>query len=164
MGRDREQGRLEAYEPMSHPLRFKPVNPAHDMVFSADGGWVAYEDYARIKSLCDNLGMGGKHTITQIDDENARLKAEVEKWKSWAEAENAEKKVIKAEVERLTFVDDFIVITRASIKQLIEEGVQNKSGEYEERYLIRVNKDEYIKVLKHMSEFWNAAKEGKESK
>ena len=70
---------------------------------------------------------------------------------------------LKADVERLTFVDDFIVITRASIKQLIEEGVQNKSGEYEERYLIRVNKDEYIKVLKHMSEFWEAAKEGKQS-
>jgi glutamine synthetase len=49
------------------------------------------------------------------------------------------------------------------VQQLIEEGVQNKSGEYEERYLIRVNKDEYIKVLKHMSEFWKAAKEGRVS-
>lgn len=33
---------------------------------------------ARLKSLCDNLGMGGKHTITAIEAENARLKAEVE--------------------------------------------------------------------------------------
>jgi hypothetical protein len=34
---------------------------------------------ARLKSLCDNLGMGGKHTITEIEAENARLKAEVER-------------------------------------------------------------------------------------
>ena len=40
---------------MSEPLRFKPVNPAHDMVFSADGGWVAYEDYARLKAEVDEL-------------------------------------------------------------------------------------------------------------
>ena len=69
---------------------------------------------------------------------------------------------LKAEVERLTFVDDFIVITRASIQKLIEEGVQDEPGEYEERYLIQVNKEGYIKVLKHMSEFWHAAKEGKQ--
>ena len=75
-------------------------------------------------------------------------------------AENAR---LKAEVERLTFVDDFIVITRASIQKLIEEGVQDEPGEYEERYLIQVNKEGYIKVLKHMSEFWHAAKEGKQS-
>jgi hypothetical protein len=40
--------------------------------------------------------------LVELDDvkaENARLKAEVEKWKSWAEAEHAEKKVVKAEVE-----------------------------------------------------------------
>ena len=45
------------------------------------------------------------HDINEIggeQEENARLKAEVEKWESWAEAENAEKKVIKAQVERLT--------------------------------------------------------------
>jgi len=31
----------------------------------------------RLKSLCDKLGMGGKHTITAITEENALLKAEV---------------------------------------------------------------------------------------
>ena len=36
-------------------------------------------DVERLKSLCDNLGMGGKHTITAIMEENARLKAEVER-------------------------------------------------------------------------------------
>jgi uncharacterized small protein (DUF1192 family) len=35
----------------------------------------------RLKSLCDNLGMGGKHTITAITEENALLKAEVERLK-----------------------------------------------------------------------------------
>jgi predicted RNase H-like nuclease (RuvC/YqgF family) len=37
------------------------------------------EENKRLKSLCDNLGMGGKHTITEIEAENARLKAEVER-------------------------------------------------------------------------------------
>ena len=37
--------------------------------------------------------------IKYIVESHARLKAEVEKWKSWAEAEHAEKKVLKAEVE-----------------------------------------------------------------
>jgi hypothetical protein len=95
--------------------------------------------------------------------EKQRLDALTAEMDKTINASQAECRRLKAEVERLTFVDDFIVITRASIKQLIEEGVQNKSGEYEERYLIRVNKDEYIKVLKHISEFWEDAKEGKQS-
>jgi hypothetical protein len=55
MGRDRREGRLETPEPMSEPLRFKPVNPAHEMVYSADGGWVAWEDYARLKAEVERL-------------------------------------------------------------------------------------------------------------
>jgi ABC-type molybdate transport system substrate-binding protein len=101
--------------------------------------------------------------IGELNAENARLKALTVEMDKTINISQSGCRELKAEVERLTFVDDFIVITRASIKQLIEEGVQNKSGEYEERYLIRVNKDEYIKVLKHMSEFWEAAKEGKPS-
>jgi hypothetical protein len=38
----------------------------------------------------------------------ARLKAEADKWKSWAEAEHAEKKVLKAEVEQLQARCDFL--------------------------------------------------------
>ncbi len=40
---------------------------------------VLRDENARLKSLCDNLGMGGKHTITAIDAENASLKAQVER-------------------------------------------------------------------------------------
>jgi hypothetical protein len=47
---------------MSEPLRFKPVNPAHDMVFSADGGWVAYEDYARLKAEVERLTKAVMHS------------------------------------------------------------------------------------------------------
>jgi hypothetical protein len=50
--------------------------PDAGMIEDKDGKYVEYEDYARLKSLCDNLGMGGKHTITAIDAENARFKAE----------------------------------------------------------------------------------------
>ena len=74
-----------------------------------------------------------------------------------------ENKRLHAEVERLTYVDDFIVITRASIKELAEEGVQNTPGKYDEKYTISVTKACYIKVLKHMSEFWEAKKNGGQS-
>ncbi len=40
---------------MSEPLRFKPVNPAHEMIYSADGGWVSWEDYARLKAQVERL-------------------------------------------------------------------------------------------------------------
>jgi hypothetical protein len=71
--------------------------------------------------------------------------------------------LLKAEVDQLTYVDDFIVITRASIKELAEEGVQNTPGQYDEKYTISVTKACYIKVLKHMSEFWEAKKNGGQS-
>ncbi len=82
MGRDRKQGRLEAYEPMSEPLRFKPVNPAHEMIYSADGGWVSYEDYASLKAEVERLTAFTTRTIIpneELQAENARLKAEVER-------------------------------------------------------------------------------------
>jgi len=59
MGRDRREGRLETSEPMSQPLRFKPVNPAHEMIYSTDGGWVSWEDYARLKAEVERLTKAG---------------------------------------------------------------------------------------------------------
>lgn len=38
-------------------------------------------EVASLKSLCDNLGMGGKHTVTAIVEEYEKLKAEVERLK-----------------------------------------------------------------------------------
>ncbi len=82
MGRDREQGRLEASEPMSKPLRFKPVNPAHDMIFSADGGWVSWEDYARLKAEVERLTAFTTRTIIP----NEELQAQVERLTKAGEA------------------------------------------------------------------------------
>jgi hypothetical protein len=60
---------------MSEPLRFKPVNPAHDMVFSADGEWVAYEDYARLKAEVERLTAFTTRTIIP----NEELQKQVER-------------------------------------------------------------------------------------
>ena len=109
--------------------------------------------------------------------ENARLKTEVDrltndfpKMVAWGRGLEHDKRLLeeevsrlKAEVDQLTYVDDFIVITRASIKALTEEGVQNTPGQYDEKYTISVSKACYIKVLKHMSEFWEAKKKGGQS-
>ena len=78
-------------------------------------------------------------------------------WVSWEDYAR-----LKAEVERLTYVDDFIVITKPSIKQLIEQGAQNTPGRYDKQYIIQVDRECYLKVLKHMAEFWEKAKEGKQ--
>ena len=69
---------------------------------------------------------------------------------------------LKAEVERLTYVDDFIVITKPSIKKLIEPWAQDTPGRYDEEYLIGVDRECYLKILKHMAEFWEKVKEGKQ--
>jgi hypothetical protein len=106
-------------------------------------------------------------------DENAKLKEEVMRMRNddYKEGDILQKccehqknriERLKAEVERLTYVDDFIVITKPSIKQLIEQGAQNTPGRYDEQYLIQVDRECYLKVLKHMAEFWDKSKEGKQ--
>jgi hypothetical protein len=65
---------------MSQPLRFKPVNPAHEMVYSADGGWVSWEDYARIKAEVERLTKERDKALTDfwyIHEGYFRLEAEV---------------------------------------------------------------------------------------
>jgi hypothetical protein len=60
---------------MSEPLRFKPVNPAHEMIYSADGGWVSWEDYARLKAEVERLTAFTTRTIIP----NEELQAQVER-------------------------------------------------------------------------------------
>jgi hypothetical protein len=60
---------------MSEPLRFKPVNPAHEMIYSADGGWVSWEDYARLKADVERLTAFTTRTIIP----NEELQAQVER-------------------------------------------------------------------------------------
>jgi len=130
---------------MSEPLRFKPVNPAHDMVFSADGGWVSWEDYARLKAEVKELKY-------QPDPLTAYLYA--------AELAKDDIKRLKAEVERLTkyYIDP------ASILRLTEDGKQEKNGfGYITKFAIEVNKDAFEKLTLTMMAYWNAAKEGKQS-
>jgi len=60
---------------MSQPLRFKPVNPAHEMIYSADGGWGSWEDYARLKAEVERLTAFTTRTIIP----NEELQAQVER-------------------------------------------------------------------------------------
>ena len=60
------------------------------------------EENKRLKSLCDCLGMGGKHTITELEAENARLKTEVEHLMVFCNCTLIPNKELQAEVERLT--------------------------------------------------------------
>ena len=117
------------------------------------------------------------HENLRLEEANKRLQGEVErltndfpKMVAWGRGLEHDKRLLeeevsrlKAEVDQLTYVDDYIVITRASIKELAEEGVQNTPGQYDEKYTISVTKACYIKVLKHMSEFWEAKKKGGQS-
>ena len=48
---------------MSEPLRFKPVNPAHEMVYSADGGWVGLT-YSY--QLSDGFVISGSQTPRRV--------------------------------------------------------------------------------------------------
>ena len=100
-------------------------------------GWVTWGDHkeevVRLKAEVERLkaneslivqaqasaGKSVVHYIAEIEG----LKAEVEKWKSWAEAENAEKKVAKVEVERLTKAKEaFKDAIAVKIARLIEAG------------------------------------------
>ena len=134
---------------MSEPKRYQPVvqcvEPSYQaqmiepkvMEFS-EGEYVLHSDYARLKAECQAR-----------QAENSVLAVECDS--------------LKAEVERLTKADDFIVIQRASVVSIQEvfgpeDGLDSESNW---RYFIRVDKAQYDKVLKHMEEFWSA-KEGKQ--
>jgi len=62
------------------------------------------EENKRLKSLCDNLGMGGKHTITAIEADNARLKEENERLtEAWVDKKMQEDRdALLQQVERMT--------------------------------------------------------------
>ena len=115
------------------------------------GDLLCYADYARLKAEVDRLKA----------NDSIIIQAQASAGKSVVHY-LAEIERLKAEVERLTYVDDFIVITKPSIKQLIEQGAQNTPGRYDEQYLIQVDRECYLKVLKHMAEFWDKSKEGKQ--
>jgi hypothetical protein len=53
---------------MSKPLRFKPVNPAHEMVFSPQGCWVAWGDYQEVQAEVERLTAFTTRTIIPNDE------------------------------------------------------------------------------------------------
>ena len=65
---------------MSEPLRFKPVNPAHEMIYSTDGGWVSWEDYARLKAEVERLTKAGD---AMVDEWWLQLSCPERMKKSW---------------------------------------------------------------------------------
>lgn len=102
-------------QPVKHPIDLHPAGTrflatGYDAALHVfdKGDWVRYIDYESLQK------------------ENARLQSEVTKWKSWAEAEHAEKKALagnvsdlaklKAEVELLS-----IQFKKAHYDQLITE-------------------------------------------
>jgi uncharacterized small protein (DUF1192 family) len=108
------------------------------------------------------------HELNQIgglQEENARLKAEVERLTAFTtrtiipneelQAENAR---LKAEVERLTKA----VINAEDVIRFTEEGVQNVPFKYDEKYTIEVSRDAYFRLSAVVIAAWNAAKEGRQ--
>lgn len=83
---------------MSKPLRFKPVNPAHEMVYSADGGWVSWEDYARLKAEVERLTLASQGAVKYVDHTMALTRQSMEHHKQVSRLE--------AQVERLTKAGD----------------------------------------------------------
>jgi hypothetical protein len=73
---------------MRKPLRFKPVNPAHEMVYSADGGWVSWEDYARLKAEVERLRAAGDTLVAAycMGDRNKERWAEYPVVREWLAA------------------------------------------------------------------------------
>ena len=82
---------------MSQPLRFKPVNPAHEMIYSTDGGWVSWEDYARLKAEVERLTALVESNLNQSKLAMAKSDASV--------------RTLEAQVERLTKVGDAMELT-----------------------------------------------------
>ena len=122
-----------------------PKGGTAQMLRDPSGDWVSWEDYARLKHVVN-------YWKVEAETDNARWLRVLE--------ENAR---LKAEVERLTKADDFIVIQRSSVVS-IQEVFGPEDGPDSEckwRYFIRVDKAQYDKVLKNMEEFWSA-KEGKQ--
>jgi DNA repair exonuclease SbcCD ATPase subunit len=95
---------------MSEPLRFKPVNPAHEMIYSADGGWVSWEDYARLKAEVERLTerLGGVRLIVteeMYDELNTKYLEQQHELQNIALTARQildEKIDLKEQVERLT--------------------------------------------------------------
>jgi len=123
---------------MSKPLRFKPVNPAHEMVYSADGGWVSWEDYQSLKD-----------TLQCSFNSNRELKAEVDELKSQPDPLTAylyadtlrrdEIKTLKAHIKLLTDVGDAMAMMVGHVEV----------------------KGDAHRMMLEFSKEWNAAKEGK---
>jgi hypothetical protein len=143
--------------------------PDAGMIEDKDGKYVEYEDYARLKSLCDNLGMGGKHTITAIDAENARLKAEVERLIKerdkaltdfWYIHEGYFR--LQAEVNRLTAFTTRTIIPNKELQAQVERLTKAGDAMTEIFKNEMDNEPDCVGYLQEkLVNRWNDAKEGK---
>jgi len=87
---------------MSKPLRFKPVNPAHEMVFSPEGGWVAWGDYQELQAEVERLTLASQGAVKYVDHTMALTRQSMEHHKQVSRLE--------AQVERLTKAGDAFVL------------------------------------------------------
>jgi uncharacterized coiled-coil DUF342 family protein len=190
MGRDRREGRLEASEPMSEPLRFKPVNPAHEMIYSTDGGWVSWEDYQSLKDTLQCSFNSNRELKAEVEelksqpdpltaylyaaelakDDIKRLKAEVERLTAFTTRTIIPNEELQAQVERLTLASQgavkYVDHTMALTRQSMEHHKQVSRLEAQVERLTKAG-DALTEQLEGLGfdsvwDFWNAAKEGKQ--
>jgi chromosome segregation ATPase len=163
---------------MSEPLRFKPVNPAHEMIYSADGGWVSWEDYAPLKAEVERLTAFTTRTIIpneELQKQVEELELEVFAFDRTIKQASChydnrleDIRQLQAQVERLTkasqgavkYVDHTMALTRQSMEH--HKQVSRLEAQVERLTKAGDALTEQLEGLGFDSvwDFWNAAKEG----
>jgi hypothetical protein len=115
------------------------------------------KENARLKAEVERLR---RVSINNIVVGYETAKAEVDKWKSWAEAEHAEKKVLKAEVERLDTLCRELSRQHSDIS--CENIMLRKAGDELHAFLMNYIVESRISsaYLYKLDDGWLAAKEG----
>jgi len=142
---------------MSEPLRFKPVNPAHEMVYSADGGWVSWEDYARLKAEVERLSkpaiIGGYNISEYIRMANSET----------LEFDNGDIFADMTLPERIKYIVKSHARLKADIKDLREDRIRMCDVTIEDIAVIARLKAEVEARQKDMNEMFREIKEGREA-
>ena len=126
---------------MSEPKRYEAMGP--EVIATPTGEFVRYEDYARLKAERDAIHSSklvyfihGEGRWANVVDENARLKAEVERLTAFTTRTIVPNEELQAQVERLTKAGD---------------AIQDD---------LKIQVWPWVSYFKNI-EAWNAAKEGK---
>ena len=166
-----------------------PKGGSAQMLRDPSGGWVSWEDYARLKAEVERLTKGHSTDFVRAEmyrhllDENAKLKEEVMRMRNddYKEGDILQKccehqknriERLKAEVERLTELNSTLALRYDATKSMLDGCA--KEIEEMEAEVERLTKagDSIISILcqyvprtgaKYALMEWRAAKEGKQS-